>query len=94
MTGSQLGGMVDGKRQVNVSWTGQDVSLSVLTAGLRDFKLQKRVGTGRWVRVTKWTTATGRSLQLRIGRTYSFRVRARDAAGNRSDWSVILRVEL
>jgi uncharacterized protein YkwD len=94
LTGSQLGQIIDGRRHVTVSWSGQDVPLSVLTAGVRDFKLQKRRASGLWVSVTDWTTSTSRTLNLRVGRTYSFRVRARDAAGNKSPWSQILTVAL
>lgn len=85
MTGSQLGQMVSGRRRVTVSWSGENASL---------FRLQKRAGAGDWKFVTGWTSATARPLDLRVGRTYSFRVRARDAYGNRSAWSVILRVAL
>jgi cysteine-rich secretory family protein len=85
MTGYTLGDKVDGKRRVTVSWSGENVS---------SFRLQKRVGSRRWRFVTDWTSATSRSLDLRVGRNYSFRVRGRDAFGNRSDWSVILRVAL
>ncbi len=94
MTGSQLGDAASLKRLVTVTWAGEDVPLSILTAGVRDFRLQKRVGSGRWVLVTDWTRSTARTLDLRVGRTYSFRVRARDAAGNRSTWSKVLRVVL
>lgn len=85
MTGSELGNVVSGKRRVTVTWSGEDAAR---------FRLQKRVGSGAWRFVTDWTSATARSLDLRIGRKYSFRVRARDAFGNRSAWSVILRVAL
>lgn len=85
MTGSRLGDTVNGRRRVTVSWTGENAA---------QFRLQKRVGAGDWRFVTDWTSSTARSLDLRVGRTYSFRVRARDAAGNRSAWSAILRVAL
>jgi uncharacterized protein YkwD len=85
MTGMQLGDRVDGRRRVTVSWSGENAKL---------FRLQKRVGAGYWRFVTDWTSSTARSLDLRVGRTYSFRVRGRDAAGNRSAWSAILRVAL
>ena len=94
IVGSQLGDRASGKQRVTVSWTGADVPLSVLTAGIRDFKLQKRIGSGRWRTVLFWTNTTVKSLYLRTGRNYSFRVRARDMAGNRSIWSGVLRVAL
>ena len=76
-----------GNATVTVSWTGHDVQLYSFTSGLRDFRLQRRVGSGDWVTVTDWTTATSRSFELDQGRSYSFRVRARDARGNKSSWS-------
>lgn len=85
MTGSRVGDMVNGRRRVTVIWSGEGATL---------FRLQKRVGAGEWRFVTDWTSATARSLDLRVGRAYFFRVRARDAAGNRSAWSVTLRVAL
>ena len=75
------------KRSVTVSWSGRDVQLSVLTAGLRDYRLQRRVGSGSWVTVTDWTTATSRSFSLTVGHNYRVRVRARDHKGNVSTWS-------
>lgn len=85
MTGYTLGDKVDGRRRVTVSWSG---------VGAAYFRLQKRVGSGRWRFVTDWTSATAKSLDLRVGRNYSFRVRGRDAFGNRGTWSTALRVAL
>ena len=92
MTNANTGKMVNGSRSVTVSWTGRDVQLFSHTAGLKDFKLQSRVGSGNWVTVTDWTTATSKTFQLDTGRTYSFRVKARDDRGNRSGWSDPLSV--
>lgn len=92
MTGAKLGTVSSGKRSATLTWTGADVKLSVLTSGLRDFRLQRRVGTGDWVTVTDWTTATSRSFSLSVDKTYGFRVRARDWKGNRSTWSAALIV--
>jgi uncharacterized protein YkwD len=85
MTGSQLGATLDGKRQVTLSWSGE---------GAREFRLQKRVAGGSWFAVTAWTSATLRTQYLRLGRKYDYRVRARDAAGNKSTWSEVLTVAL
>lgn len=92
MTGAKNGSVSSGTRQVNVGWTGYDIKLSVLTSGLRDFKLQRRVGSGSWLAATDWTTATSKTFGLRIGKTYYFRVRARDSAGNIGKWSTALKV--
>ncbi len=91
-SGARVGSVISGKRSVTVSWTGQDVRLSVLTAGLRDFRLQRKVGSNSWVTVTDWTTATSRQFSLTVGKTYRFRVKGRDWAGNRSTWSAALTV--
>jgi len=92
MTGVKRGSVTDGRRRVVVYWTGADVRLSVLTSGLRDFKLQRRRGSGDWVTVTRWTTATRKAFRLKVGKTFAFRVRARDNKGNKSTWSVPLSV--
>jgi uncharacterized protein YkwD len=92
MTGAKLGSISSGRRSVIVSWSGYDVELSVLTAGLRDFRLQRKIGSGSWATITDWTTATSRSLTLDVGKTYRFRVRARDRSGNLSRWSAALTV--
>lgn len=81
-----------GTRGVTVSWRGADVPLSVNTAGLRDFKLQRKVNSGNWVTVGSWSTATSRSFDLTAGNTYRFRVRSRDWNGNRSAWTAAVTV--
>ena len=83
---------VAGGSTVTVSWSGQDVQLYTRTAGLRDFSVQRRTGSGDWVTVVGWTTARSKSFDLDSGRTYSFRVRARDNAGNKSHWSAALSI--
>jgi uncharacterized protein YkwD len=81
-----------GDGTVDVSWTGNDVQLFAFTSGLRDFRLQRRVGKRDWVAVSDWTTATSDSFHLDQGRTYSFRVRARDERGNKSSWSAPISI--
>ena len=93
MNGTAQGLVASGKRAVTVKWTGNDVPLSVLTAGLKDFKLQRRVGSGTWQAVTSWTTATSRTFELTVGTTYRFRVRSRDHNGNLSRWSAAVTVK-
>jgi hypothetical protein len=51
-----------------------------------------RTGSGAWVRMTDWTTATARDFDLQTGKTYAFRVKARDDAGNKSRWSDAMTV--
>ncbi|HUG48287.1 MAG TPA: CAP domain-containing protein [Candidatus Limnocylindria bacterium] len=93
MVGAQKGSASAGKRRVTVSWTGRDVKLQVLTSGLKDFRLQRRVGSGKWRAVTDWTTATSRGFELAVGKTFRFRIRARDNAGNVSTWSAAITVK-
>jgi len=84
---SQL--IVDATRtQVTVRWTGGDPRLQVLTAGLRDFEVQRRVLGGSW-RVLGYRTTTSVTETLPRARTYEYRIRARDKVGNRGAWSTI-----
>ncbi|HEY6057962.1 MAG TPA: fibronectin type III domain-containing protein, partial [Candidatus Limnocylindrales bacterium] len=80
-------------RTATFEWSGTEVALPTHTAGLLGFDVQCRVDAGpwRWIRVGTTTT----SIELRnrtAGHGYSVRVRARDRAGNTSNWSVPLRV--
>ena len=93
MTGFRSGGG-GGLRDVTVSWTGEDIELSALTAGLKDFRIQMRVGPESWTAASEWTTATNKSFELQPGKSYAFRVKARDRNGNRSVWSQPMAVEL
>jgi uncharacterized protein YkwD len=92
MTSAKVRNLSGGGRSVALTWTGADVQLSVNTAGLRDFRVQRKVGSGNWVAVTDWTKDTSRSFSVQAGKTYRFRVRARDWNGNRSVWSAALTV--
>ena len=76
-----------GTKRVTVSWTGADVKLQVLTSGFHSYQVQRRVAGGTWATVWSSTTATSLSLDLAGGRTYEFRVAARDKAGNWGAWS-------
>lgn len=73
---------------VTVRWTGGDPRLQVLTAGLRDYEVQRRVVGGTW-RALGYRTTTSVTERLPRARTYEYRIRARDRAGNRGDWSLI-----
>jgi uncharacterized protein YkwD len=80
---------------VTWSWTGYDPRLQTHTAGLRDFDVQYRVGSGSWVLVRDNTTATSLSLANRPrGTTVSLRVRATDRRGLVGAWSAELRVSV
>jgi uncharacterized protein YkwD len=76
------------KVKVTVRWTGGDPRLQVLTAGLRDFEVQRRVLGGSW-RALGYRTTTSVTETLPRNRTYEYRIRARDKAGNRGAWSTI-----
>jgi uncharacterized protein YkwD len=76
------------KVQVTVRWTGGDPLLQVLTAGLRDYEVQRRVVGGTW-RALGYRTTTSVTEILPRARTYEYRIRARDKVGNRGAWSTI-----
>lgn len=81
--------VVDAARStVTVRWAGGDTRLQVLTAGLRDFEVQRRLAGGAW-QSAGITTHTSLSVTVARGRSYEFRVRSRDRAGNRSPWSSV-----
>lgn len=73
--------------RVSVRWDGGDRRLQVLTSGLRYYEIQRRRPGGSW---GAWgsgkTTSEGRSVRWNRHSTYDIRVRARDRAGNVSDW--------
>lgn len=92
MAPSGLDADTSGLRDSTVAWSGADVPLSILTAGLKDFRLQMRVGSRNWVAATDWTTATAKSFKLETGKKYSFRIKARDKNGNKGAWSAPLTV--
>jgi hypothetical protein len=74
--------------RVTVRWTGGDPRLQVLTAGLRDYEVQRRVSGGSW-RALGYKTTTSVTETLPSARTYEYRIRARDKAGNRGLWALI-----
>ena len=75
------------------SWTGADTRLQTHTAGLKNFDVQYRVGTGTWTTIRSGTTARSLSLSGRAhGHWYALRVRARDNGGYQSAWSAEVRV--
>ncbi len=76
-----------GSVAIRLTWRGHDVPLQVLTAGLRDFQVERRTDSGAWVLVKSSTTATSMTATFRRGHRYEFRVRARDRAGNAGSWT-------
>jgi uncharacterized protein YkwD len=74
-------------------WTGADTKLQTHTAGLKNFDVQYRVGTGTWSTIRSGTTARSLSLGSRAhGHYYGLRVRSRDNLGYLSGWSAEMRV--
>lgn len=67
-----------GERTFLVSWLGDDQGGS----GLVNYDLQVRVDQGTWTDWVTNSTETSKSYTGAYGRTYSFRARARDKAGN------------
>ena len=78
-----------------MSWsgTGADTRLQTHTAGLKNFDVQYRVGSGTWTTIRTGTTAKSLSLGSRAhGHYYGLRVRARDNLGYLSAWSAEMRI--
>ena len=64
------------------------MSLQTHTAGLLNYSIQIRRGTGAWVPVLWNTTATARiTPNLAHGNWYTLRVRGKDRVGNIGAWS-------
>ena len=80
---------VSNSRVVSLNWSGGDIRLVVLTAGFRNYQIQRRIDGGAWVWVSTWTTTTSRTIRAYVGRTYDFRFRACDRAGNCGRWAVV-----
>jgi uncharacterized protein YkwD len=80
---------VSNSRVVSLNWHGGDIRLVVLTAGFRNYQIQRRIDGGAWVWVSTWTTTTSRTIRAYAGRTYDFRFRACDRKGNCGRWAVV-----
>jgi len=76
------------RTRVKFRWTGSDVRLQVLTSGLRNYEIQRRRAGGAWVAYAA-TTATSLTTTWTRGRTYEFRVRGVDRAGNLGSWKTV-----
>jgi uncharacterized protein YkwD len=80
---------------ISWSWYGYDRALQTHTAGLKNFDVQYRVGSGTWSTIRSGTTSTALSVTNRAhGSYYGLRVRARDNRGNVSSWSSEMRIYL
>lgn len=78
---------------VRWTWNGYDPKLQTHTAGLRDYDVQYRVGSGNWTLLRDNSSSTVLSLTNRPrGTSYSIRVRATDRRGNLSAWSSESRI--
>ena len=71
--------------KVTVDWTGNDTKLQVLTSGLRYYQFSRRYDGGTWLDYPVQTESAMTRTWNR-NRTYEFRVRARDKAGNWGSW--------
>lgn len=73
-------------RVATTSWTGGDIRLQVLTAGLWYYQVQARVGSNTWGWQSTGTVQTWWSLKVWKGWSYDIRIRACDRARNCSGW--------
>jgi uncharacterized protein YkwD len=74
-------------RSARLTWNGSDVRLQVLTAGLANFKIQRRIDDGSWVTLTSATTLKATTYTVHVGHRYEFRIAARDKKGNLGAWA-------
>lgn len=73
------------RRLVQIRWSATDPSPA---SGIVSYKVQVRTKRGKWSTWRRATTSTaGRWLGF-AGRTYYFRARAKDRAGNIGQWSI------
>ena len=79
------------RKEMTIKWSGSDVRLQVLTAGLKYFQVQiRREGVYDWRDTKSATTNTQMVRYLLKGQVYQFRIRAKDKAGNYGNWSSTL----
>ncbi|MBA2382670.1 MAG: hypothetical protein H0V73_11225 [Chloroflexi bacterium] len=86
-TASIRAGATADTRHAKLTWSGYDPRLQVLTAGLRNFTIQRRMDDGAFVTAVSSTTLTYTTFTVRVGHRYEFRIAARDRNGNRGSWS-------
>jgi subtilisin family serine protease len=72
-----------------VSWKASDAAPS---SGIASYHIQRRIGPGgSWVNWKKDVTIKSADFEGQPGENYYFRVKAKDQAGNLSDWSPVKR---
>jgi hypothetical protein len=92
--GQSRSGTPTSTNTVKLDWTGADVPLSVLTAGLKDFQIAYRIDGASWRWLIRSTAIRSGRFDLPAGHTYQFRIRARDNAGNVGRWTAPESVSL
>jgi hypothetical protein len=86
-----LGAVSGTTRTLTLPWTARDIPLQALTSGLRFVEVQRRVDGGAWTTIG-WFTGTSLKRALTVDRVYSFRLRARDHAGNTGPFTPLVVV--
>jgi uncharacterized protein YkwD len=84
--GTITAGPTASTRRVKIPWSGSDVRLQVLTAGLRSFTVQRRIDDGLWSTVWSSTTLKYATFTVALGHRTEIRVSAVDNKGNRGAW--------
>jgi len=75
-------GPTSSTRRAWLAWSGSDVRLQVLTAGLRSFRVERRINAGSLSVVWSSTTLRGATFTVSDGHRTEFRVFAIDNRGN------------
>lgn len=75
-------GTTSSTRRAYVSWSGSDLRLQVLTAGLRSFRVERRIDGGTWIVIWSSTTLRAATFTVGVGHKTDFRVYAIDNRGN------------
>jgi uncharacterized protein YkwD len=75
-------GSTSTSRRAYVSWSGSDVRLQVLTAGLKSFRVERRIDGGAWSVVWSGTTLRAATFSVGVKHLTEFRIYAIDNRGN------------
>jgi uncharacterized protein YkwD len=76
------------RTKLTVNWVGGDTRLQVLTTGLRNYEIMRRVDDGGWQRVGT-TLLNHVNMTLARHHTYRIMIRASDKVGNWGTWRSI-----